>query len=73
MPGGTALVTAKGIPAVEAALAMAPAEIAGQATPFLAMAQSMAVPGADGELVWKIDATQPGTLLVNGVDMMGGP
>jgi hypothetical protein len=42
---------------------------------MLGMAQGMAQPGVDGALVWEIDASTPGTLLVNGTDMsmmMGG-
>ena len=37
---------------------------------MLGMAQGMAAAGKDGALVWGIDASTPGTVLVNGVDMM---
>lgn len=70
MPTGKATVTAQGIAVVRAALTAAPSEIGMQVSPLLAMAQGMAKPGPDGTLVWEIDATQPGTLLINGVDMM---
>ncbi len=70
MPVGTAKVVLKGIDEVMAALQAGPPEMTGQIAPMLGMAQGMAKPGDDGTLVWEIDATTPGTLLVNGVDMM---
>lgn len=76
MPTGTAKVTLTGIEAVMAALQAGPPEMTGQMIPMLGMAQGMAAPRADGALVWDIDASTPGALLVNGVDMMammGGP
>ena len=69
-PTGKATITALGIAGVRAALTAAPAEIGMQIAPLLAMAQGMAKPGPDGSLIWEIDATRPGTLLINGVDMM---
>ena len=74
-PVGKATVTMTGMDAVMAALQAAPPEVGGQMAPMLGMAQGMAKPGTDGALVWDIDATTPGTLLVNGTDlmaMMGG-
>lgn len=70
MPVGTAKFTMTGMDTVMAALQAGPPEMTGQIVPMLGMAQGMAAPGADGALVWDIDASAPGTLLVNGVDMM---
>lgn len=72
MPTGSATVTLTGAGAISAALAAAPAEVKGQALPGFAMAQGMAKPDENGALVWEIDATRPGTLMINGMDMMGG-
>ncbi len=72
MPTGTAKVTLTGIDKLNAALANAPDEIKGQASMGVAMAQGMAKPGDNGELVWEIDASKPGSLSVNGQQMMGG-
>jgi hypothetical protein len=72
MPAGAATVTLTGIDAIMAALQTAPDDIKSQALPGLGMAQGLASPGPDGELVWEIDATAPGSLKINGMDMMGG-
>ena len=71
MPVGTAKVTMTGMDAVLAALQAGPPEVTGQMVPMLGMAKGMAAPGENGALVWDIDASTPGTLLVNGVDLMG--
>ena len=71
-PAGSATVTLTGIDAIMAALNAAPDDVKSQSLPMLGMAQGMAVPGEGGELVWEIDATMPGSLKVNGMDMMGG-
>jgi hypothetical protein len=71
-PTGTARITLTGIDRLSAALANAPDEVKGQATMGIGMAQGMAKPGDNGELVWDIDASKPGSLSVNGVQMMGG-
>ena len=73
MPTGGATVTLAGVDAILAALQSAPADISGQALPVLGMAQAMAQPGAEGQLVWEIDAATPGSLKVNGTEMMGAP
>ena len=70
MPVGTATVTMTGMDAVMTALQAAPPEVGGQMVPVLGMAKGMAAPGESGALVWAIDATTPGTLLVNGTDLM---
>ena len=72
MPTGTAKITLTGIDKLNAALAAAPDDIKGQASMGIAMAQGMAKPGDNGELVWEIDASKPGSLSVNGQQMMGG-
>lgn len=71
MPVGKAKLTATGITAVKQALAAAPPEMGGQITPMLGMAEAMAKPGADGALVWELEATAAGGFLVNGTDMLG--
>lgn len=73
MPTGSAKVTLAGMDAVMAALQSAPPDMGGQVLPVLGMAQAMAKPGADGALVWEIEAATPGSLKVNGTEMMGMP
>ncbi len=76
LPVGKATVTMAGMDAVMAALQAGPPEMTGQMVPMFGMASGLAKPGADGTLVWEIDATSPGSLLVNGTDLMaimGGP
>ena len=72
MPTGTAKITLTGIDKLNAALANAPDDIKGQASMGIGMAQGMAKPGENGALVWEIDASKPGSLSVNGTQMMGG-
>lgn len=72
MPTGKATVTLTGMAEINAALQAAPPEMAQQAGPMLAMAEGMAKPGAEGELVWDIEMTAEGALTVNGMNMMGG-
>jgi hypothetical protein len=72
MPVGKATVTATGLTAVEQALAAAPPEMGSQITPMLKMAEAMGKPGADGAMVWELEATAEGGFLVNGANMMGG-
>lgn len=73
MPVGKATVSLKGMEAVMAALQASPPELGmADMAPMLGMAQMMAKPGADGELVWELEATEAGGMLVNGQDMMGG-
>lgn len=70
MPTGTANVTLKGMTALKTALAAAPEEVGMQAAPMLAMAEGMAKPGDNGVLVWALEMTPEGGMLVNGVDVM---
>lgn len=72
MPTGSAVVTLAGMDVVTAALQASP-DGGAQVLPMLGMAQAMAKPGADGALVWEIDAATPGSLKVNGTEMMGAP
>lgn len=72
MPLGTAKVTLAGIDGIMTALDAAPPEMTAQIIPMIGMAQAMGQPGPDGALVWEIDTSTPGSLMVNGMDMMGG-
>ena len=72
IPTGTAKITLTGIEALQAALDAAPDDIKGQAMMGVGMAQGMAKTDANGALVWEIDASTPGSLSVNGTQMMGG-
>lgn len=65
-PAGEAVVTAAGLDKVQEALSSAPPEVGMQVLGPLGMATSLAKPGDAGELIWEIDATQPGKLSVNG-------
>jgi hypothetical protein len=71
MPIGQGVVTAKGLDEVQAALQSAPADVRGEVLGPLGMAMGLSQPGPDGSVVWEIDATKPGTLKINGMDMMG--
>ena len=72
MPTGKALITLTGIDKLQAALDAAPDDIKGQAMMGVGMAQGMAKTDENGALVWEIDASTPGSLSVNGTQMMGG-
>lgn len=69
-PTGTARITAQGLDKVQEDLAKAPPEVSGQVAMPLAMAMGMAK-NENGTLIWDIDASTPGSLKVNGLDMMG--
>lgn len=72
MPVGKATVSLKGIEAVMAAMQASPPELGmADMAPMLAMAQAMAKPGDDGALLWELEATETGGMLVNGTDLMG--
>lgn len=72
MPVGKAKLALTGIDQIQAALAKAPADQQGQVVPMLGMAQGMAKPGENGELVWELEATADGAMMVNGMNMGGG-
>lgn len=71
MPTGTAKVTATGYDTAMSILDGAPDEMKSGVLPAMGMARGLAKQGPDGLLTWEIDATQPGTLMVNGMDLMG--
>lgn len=72
MPSGKARLGLTGIDAISAALQASPPEMGmADMAPMLEMAKAMAQPGVDGELIWEIEATETGGLLINGQDMMG--
>ncbi len=71
VPTGKATITLTGIEKLQAAMAAAPDDIKGQAMMGVGMAQGMAKQEGD-TLVWEIDASTPGSLSVNGTQMMGG-
>ncbi|WP_234869625.1 hypothetical protein [Alitabrizicola rongguiensis] len=75
IPTGTAKISLKGYDAIIAALSGAPPEVGQQMLPALTMIRGMAQQVGD-TLVWDIDASTPGTMLVNGADlgpMLGQP
>lgn len=70
VPSGSALISATGLDKVEAALAAAPPDEAGQPLMMLRMARAMAKPGASGENVWDIQMPEGGgPVTVNGQPM----
>ncbi|MGV8985131.1 MAG: hypothetical protein ACOH2H_02460 [Cypionkella sp.] len=71
-PTGTAKVTLSGADKLMAALNNAPDDMKAQAMMGFGMAQGMAKKDDKGNLEWNIDASTPGTLSVNGTQMMGG-
>lgn len=74
MPVGKGIVTLKGLDQIKTALMASPPEMGMQEmAPMLDMAQAMAKLGADGTLVWEVESTATGGLLVNGTDLMGAP
>lgn len=73
MPVGKARIGLTGIDAIGQALQASPPEMGmAEMVPMLEMAKMLAKPGVDGELIWELEATDAGGILVNGQDMMGG-
>jgi hypothetical protein len=70
IPTGQGKVRMTGVEAVVEALNKAPPEVFESVGPLLMMTRGIAKPGAPGELVWNIDATAPGKVLVNDLDLM---
>lgn len=70
IPTGTAKFTLTGIDAIIAALNAAPDDIQKELVPAVMLIRGMAKAGADGALVWEIDGSVPGKLLVNSSDVM---
>lgn len=60
-----------GMTAVKQALTKAPEEIGMQAAPMLGMAEGLAKPGENGALIWDLEATPEGAMMVNGLDLAG--
>lgn len=70
-PAGHARLSLTGIDAIKSALSAAPADMSQQILPALAMAEGMSKPGDNGALLWEIEMTDQGHLLINGTDMSG--
>lgn len=72
MPVGKAKISLAGMAAINEALMASPPEMGMQdMAPMLGMAEAMAQPGPNGELIWEVEMTAEGGLLVNGTNMMG--
>lgn len=71
MPAGSGTVTATGYDAAMALVDALPVEMKGEILPVLGMARGLAKDAGDGTLVWEIDATEPGTFRINGMDLLG--
>lgn len=69
VPVGKATVSLTGMEKVTATIQAAPPEVNQQFAPFLAMATGMAKPGEGGALVWELETTATGGVLVNGTDL----
>jgi hypothetical protein len=74
VPSFKAKLTVTGFDAILDALKTAPEEMRLQATMGLGAMRGLANPGDNGALVWEVDGTKPGQVLVNGMDMskLGG-
>lgn len=70
MPVGKGRITATGFDDAVAVLDGAPQEVKSEILPVMGIARGLARPGPDGQLVWEIDGSTPGTLLINGLDLM---
>lgn len=71
MPTGTGRVTMTGFDAAMGLVDGLPQEMKDQALPVMGIARGIAQVQDDGSLLWEIDATQPGTFKINGMDLMG--
>ncbi|MBL4926834.1 hypothetical protein [Fuscibacter oryzae] len=71
VPVGKATVSLTGMDKVTATVQAAPPEINQQFAPFLAMATGMAKPGDGGALIWELETTAAGGMLINGTDLSG--
>lgn len=69
VPVGKATISLTGMDKVTATIQAAPPEVNQQFAPFLAMATGMAKPGDAGALVWELETTAAGGVLVNGTDL----
>lgn len=72
MPVGKAKLSLTGMAAINEALMASPPEMGLQdMAPMLGMAEAMAKPGDNGALVWEVEMTETGGVLVNGTNLMG--
>lgn len=71
VPVGKATVSLTGMEKLTTTIQAAPPEINQQFAPFLAMATGMAKPGDGGALVWELETTAAGGMLINGTDLSG--
>lgn len=71
MPTGTGRITMTGFDDTMGLVDGLPQEMKDQALPVMGMARGIATVQEDGSLLWEIDATQPGTFKINGMDLMG--
>lgn len=73
-PTGTAKVTLSGIDTIRKALMAAPRNLGAKAMIMLGAFSGLANPDGQGNLVWTIDATTPGKVTINGMDLssLGG-
>jgi hypothetical protein len=71
VPVGKVTVSLTGMDKVTATIQAAPPEVNQQFAPFLAMATGMARPGDGGALVWELETTPAGGMLINGTDLSG--
>ena len=69
IPTGSAKVTLTGIQVLLDGMNAAPDDMKMQAMMGLGAMRGLAKPGEDGALVWEVDATTPGVVLVNGMDL----
>ena len=68
-PTGQGTIRATGMDAVIEAVNKGPADVAQNLGMALSMMRGMGKVGGVGELVWKLDATEPGTFKVNDLDL----
>lgn len=71
VPTGAGRVTMLGFDETMELVDTLPQEMKDQALPFMGMARGIARVQEDGSLLWEIDASRPGTLKINGMDLMG--
>lgn len=67
---GTANISLEGIDRLTEALNAMPPEMIGQALGPLGLAQGLAQRGDDGTLLWDLELNMPGSLMVNGNEML---
>lgn len=68
-PRASDWISLTGMQAIRDAVKAAPAELGTQIAGALAIAQGSSKPGETGELLWQLELSNTGSLLVNGVDI----